>query len=60
MHHPMSLPSAGRPPPMGHRHLTTSNAANAEAEGKLTTLFVGGIAPGINDACMEKLLKARI
>ncbi|KAI7860045.1 hypothetical protein BDC45DRAFT_495533 [Circinella umbellata] len=58
MHHPMSLNSTGRPPPMGNRHLATSNAANAEAEGKLTTLFVGGIAPGINDACIEKLLKA--
>ena len=44
MPHPMALPAAGRP-------------LAAESD-KLTTLFVGAIAPGISDAWIEKLLKA--
>ncbi|KAI9266749.1 hypothetical protein BDA99DRAFT_506588 [Phascolomyces articulosus] len=66
-HHPMTLPSTGRPPPMGNRVAmggpgavggpTGANTVEAN-EGKLTTLFVGAIAPGITDVCLEKLLKA--
>lgn len=47
------MPQQIGPPPMGMNRPPPGNESN-----KLTTLFVGAIAPGVSDAWIEKLLRA--